>query len=58
MLQFVNGARIPAHDFTYPASFGGVVLLAALGELEFFFTDLDMLTDAKSDCRAPYGAML
>ena len=51
-------ARNPAHDFMYPDYFGGVVLLAALGEFEFFFTDLEMLADAKSDCRAPFGAML
>ena len=58
ILQFVDGARDSAHDFTYPEYFVRVVLLAALGEFEFFFTDSHMLADAKSECREPYGAML
>ena len=41
----------------YPEYFGGTVLLAALGKLEFFFTDSDMLTHIKSDCRTSYGSV-
>ena len=42
----------------YPEYSGGLVQLPALSDFEFFFTGSDMLTDAKYDCLAPYGAML
>ena len=51
-MQFVDGARNSAHKFMYPEYFGRVVLVASLGELDLFFTELDMLADAKSDCRS------
>ncbi len=41
----------------YPEYFGGIVLLAALGKLEFFFPDSGVLTHTKSDGRAPYATM-
>ena len=57
IMLFVEGAWSPAHDFAYSEYFRCVVLLTALGEFEFLFTDSDVLTDAKSDRRPAYRAM-
>ena len=57
ILQLVYGSRNFAHDFMDPEYFGGIVFLAALGILEFYFTDADMLNHAKSNCCTSYGTI-
>ena len=57
ILQLVYGSRNFAHDFMDPEYFGGIVFLAALGILEFYFTDADMLNHAKCNCCTSYGTI-